>query len=101
MADHVLSARSPDEILADIDDQSDYDLRDFIWEVINSVRDSYALALRGVGRQGSSLASKASDPVPEPADLDPTVPGDPLFSWQIAEIEQTVEDFLVNNYGDD
>lgn len=79
MADHDLSPRTADDILTDYDrgcrGEADIDMRSIMWEIIDAVRDSYALALRGTKQ--------------------------PLTREQIVEVEQTVEDFLVNSYGDD
>lgn len=75
-------ARSPDEILADIDaldtsfvEDQTLTARGIMWEVIEDVRSSYRLAM-------------------DQAHI-------PLFDSQRREIERAVEDYLANNYGDD
>lgn len=97
MADHALCDRDPDDILNDFDHgcagQADHDMREIMWQIIDSVRDSYALALRGLGRDGAKLDGQ----------LRPAIDGGTgvaLGRRQIETIEQTVEDYLTNNWGD-
>lgn len=101
MADHVLSSRTPDQILKDIDEafsvrSLDLEIsygRDLVWDVINSVRDSYALALRAEyeitmhdesWNQGTTFVKPMK-----------------VFPSLVAEIEATVDDYLTNNWGND
>lgn len=73
-------ARTPDEILTDIDTVAATsvdgpDLRNLMWEVIEDVRSSLRLAIDNTQ--------------------------EPLTDGQKQEIWLTIEDYVVNNYGDD
>lgn len=101
MADYTLCKHTPDEIIADLDRlgvAAGESLRDIVWDVIRSVQDSYALALRGLGRDGAELADGPDDPVPP---LHMALHFGVLFEENIAEVETTVDDYLANNWGDD
>lgn len=70
--------RHPDEILTDFDagaaGKADVDMREVLWEVIDDVRHSFALAMECDERVDDATAY---------------------------EIEVTVLDYVTNHYGDD
>lgn len=70
-------ARHPDEILTDfakaVKGTADINPHDILWEIINDVTDSAILAVRG-----ADVSDK-----------------------QLEEIDQTIEDYVANTYGDD
>lgn len=113
MADHVLCTRTPDEIMVGFGSAQyalemghalgpdAFDLQSLIWDVINSVRDSYALALRGMGYEGATLAQSPGEKVERAPRGDRRWKAMGLTDFQIAEVEKTVDDYLSNAFGDD
>lgn len=70
--------RHPDEILADFDaavqGRADIDPREILWEIIEDIQHSYALAMETDER---------------------------VDDFAAADVSATVSDYLVNHYGDD
>ena len=74
----MADVRTPDEILTDYDrgcrGEADIDMREILWEIIDDIRSSYALAMECHERIDDQTAH---------------------------DITITVEDYLANSYGDD